>query len=152
MEAHTRARLVENPVRVPTEDIPLEGNLTIPANSRGIVLFAHGSGSSRHSPRNRFVAKALNGDGLATLLIDLLTPAEDEVDAVTRWLRFDIDLLARRLIGVVDWLDREPETRDLRLGLFGASTGAAVSLIAATDPRSRAVSYTKLTLPTKAEV
>ena len=109
----------------------LEGNLTVPARARGIVLFAHGSGSSRHSPRNRYVARALNGDGLATLLMDLLTTTEEEYDVVTRRHRFDIGLLAARLMGSMEWIQQQPETRDLRIGLFGASTGAAAALVAA---------------------
>lgn len=107
------------------------GNLTIPASPRGIVLFADGSGSSRHSPRNRSVARALNDDGLATLLMDLLTAEEEEYDVVTRRHRFDIGLLTARLLGAVEWVQRQPNTRDLRIGLFGASTGAAAALAAA---------------------
>jgi len=110
-----------------------EGNLTIPDGARGIVLFAHGSGSSRHSPRNRFVASELQRDGLATLLIDLLTLDEEEVDWRARRLRFDIGLLAGRLVTVTDWLVQETETRDLKIGCFGASTGAAAALVAAAE-------------------
>jgi dienelactone hydrolase len=97
------------------------------------VLFAHGSGSSRHSPRNRRVAALLIEAGLATLLIDLLTPAEEMVDLRTARLRFDIGLLAERLVGATDWLTRYPETRDLRIGYFGASTGAGAALVAAAE-------------------
>lgn len=111
----------------------LEGNLTIPDGARGIVLFAHGSGSSRHSPRNRFVASELQRDGLATLLIDLLTPDEEEADWRTRRFRFDIGLLAGRLVTVTDWLTQEPDTRNLKIGYFGASTGAAAALVAAAE-------------------
>ncbi len=111
----------------------LEGNLTIPDGAHGIVLFAHGSGSSRHSPRNRFVAAELQRDGLATLLIDLLTPEEEELDERTRRLRFDIGLLASRLVTVTDWLGHEPDMRDLKIGYFGASTGAAAALVAAAE-------------------
>lgn len=111
--------------------VPLEGMLEIPAGAQGIVLFAHGSGSSRLSPRNRFVARALNKGGLATLLLDLLTAEEEEVDRVTAHLRFDITLLAQRLVGATDWLLKYPETRHLRIGYFGASTGAAAALVAA---------------------
>jgi putative phosphoribosyl transferase len=93
-------------VRVRVNRIQLDGDLTIPAGARGLVLFAHGSGSSRHSPRNRFVAQALNQGGLATLLLDLLTPQEEQLDVLTAELRFDIGLLAHRLVGVVDWLGR----------------------------------------------
>jgi dienelactone hydrolase len=109
----------------------LEGTLGIPVGAGGIVLFAHGSGSSRYSPRNRAVAQALRAAGLATLLIDLLTPDEEAIDVRTRQLRFDIALLAERLIGATDWLTRTPATRELRIGYFGASTGAAAALVAA---------------------
>ncbi len=111
--------------------VPLEGMLEIPAGAQGIVLFAHGSGSSRHSPRNRYVARAFQEGGLATLLLDLLTADEEEVDRVTAHLRFDITLLAQRLAGATDWLLQYPETRHLRIGYFGASTGAAAALVAA---------------------
>jgi putative phosphoribosyl transferase len=109
----------------------LEGSLTIPEEARGLVLFAHGSGSSRHSPRNQYVAEILQAAGLGTLLMDLLTRDEDEVDRFTRQFRFDIGLLADRLTGAIDWLQRQPETRELPIGLFGASTGAAAALRAA---------------------
>ncbi|HSJ57371.1 MAG TPA: dienelactone hydrolase family protein [Anaerolineae bacterium] len=118
-------------MRVPSHDVVLEGNLTIPPDARGIVLFAHGSGSSRHSTRNRFVAGALNDGGLATLLMDLLTAEEEQIDLRTRHLRFDIEMLAGRLVDAVDWLDEQKETRRLRVGTFGSSTGAAAALIAA---------------------
>jgi putative phosphoribosyl transferase len=101
--------------------------------AKGAVLFAHGSGSSRHSPRNRYVADVLNEGGLATLLIDLLTPDEQEVDLQTALLRFDIPFLARRLQTITEWLSRHPEVRDLKLGHFGASTGAAAALAAAAE-------------------
>lgn len=110
----------------------LDGDLSIPAGARGVVLFAHGSGSSRHSPRNRKVAETLRDAGLATLLIDLLTLDEEAVDMHTAKLRFDIDLLAGRLAGATDWLSTAHETRDLSIGYFGASTGAAAALVAAT--------------------
>ena len=109
----------------------LEGSLTVPEEARGLVLFAHGSGSSRHSPRNRFVAEILQAAGLGTLLMDLLTRDEDEVDRFTRQFRFDIGLLTDRLTGAIDWLEQQPETRELLVGLFGASTGAAAALQAA---------------------
>jgi dienelactone hydrolase len=109
----------------------LEGILTLPESAAGLVLFAHGSGSSRLSPRNQFVAGVLNDGGLATLLFDLLTPEEDAIDRVTRELRFDIGLLAARLTGAIDWAGSHGATRHLKLGLFGASTGAAAALIAA---------------------
>jgi putative phosphoribosyl transferase len=123
----------ERLVRVPANGAALEGDLTLPEDARGIVLFAHGSGSGRHSVRNRRVARALNEGRLATLLIDLLTAEEEAVDMLTAHLRFDIGLLARRLIGTADWMSLNPDTRHLRLGLFGASTGAAAALVAAAE-------------------
>jgi putative phosphoribosyl transferase len=123
----------ERPTRVPAGPVVLEGNLGVPEGARGIVLFAHGSGSGRHSPRNRYVAGVLRQAGLATLLIDLLTPDEEAVDLRTRHLRFDIGLLAGRLVGVTDWLVRSPETQNLRIGYFGASTGAGAALVAAAE-------------------
>src|SRR5215210_1902510 len=121
----------EREVRISAGPVELEGILDIPEGAQGIVLFAHGSGSGRHSPRNRYVAGALREAGLATLLIDLLTPEEEEVDLRTRRLRFDIGLLADRLADATDWLAQEPDTQDLRVGYFGASTGAAAALVAA---------------------
>jgi putative phosphoribosyl transferase len=121
----------ERLVQVPAGSVTLEGNLTLPKESQAIVLFAHGSGSSRHSPRNRYVARLLNEANLATLLIDLLTPHEEVVDARTAQLRFDIDLLAERLVDATDWLTQFPDTKHLRIGYFGASTGAAAALVAA---------------------
>ncbi len=118
-------------VRLSADGVELEGTLTVPAVAEGIVLFAHGSGSSRHSPRNRSVAQSLNGRGLATLLFDLLTPAEEEVDVRSRALRFDIELLARRLVGATDWVRGEPRAKTLSIGYFGSSTGAAAALVAA---------------------
>jgi dienelactone hydrolase len=120
-------------VEVPAGRVTLEGNLTIPERAHGVVLFAHGSGSSRHSPRNRFVAQSLNEAGMATLLLDLLTADEEAIDAYSGHYRFDIDLLAQRLAGAVDWLAREGETAHLAIGGFGASTGAAAALIAAAE-------------------
>jgi putative phosphoribosyl transferase len=121
----------ERLVRVAAGPVTLEGNLSLPEGSRGIVLFVHGSGSSRHSPRNRYVARVLNEAKLATLLVDLLTPDEEAVDLRTAHLRFDIGLLAARLVGATDWLTQYPDTRALRIGYFGASTGAAAALVAA---------------------
>lgn len=118
-------------VNVQVGKISLEGNLFIPENAHGIVVFAHGSGSSRFSSRNRAVASYLNDSGLATLLFDLLTSEENEIDMQTRELRFDIELLSKRLVETVDWLGELPETRGLNIGLFGSSTGAAAALIAA---------------------
>jgi putative phosphoribosyl transferase len=122
---------MEQLVEIPVADVVLEGNLTLPAHPRGTVLFAHGSGSSRHSPRNRFVAEQLQEAGFATLLMDLLTGAEEVIDRQTAQLRFDIRLLAGRLVGATDWLGRQRTIQDLPLGYFGASTGAAAALIAA---------------------
>jgi putative phosphoribosyl transferase len=121
----------ERLVRVAAGPVTLEGNLSLPERARGIVLFAHGSGSSRHSPRNRYVARVLDEAKLATLLVDLLTPDEEAVDLRTAHLRFDIRLLAGRLVGVTDLLAQYPDTRELRIGYFGASTGAAAALVAA---------------------
>ncbi len=121
----------ESVVQIPLRDATLEGNLTLPENSRGVILFAHGSGSSRHSPRNQFVAQALNHSHLGTLLFDLLTPDEERIDDRTRELRFDIELLARRVIGAVDWVYHQPAVQGLPIGLFGASTGAAAALVTA---------------------
>jgi dienelactone hydrolase len=117
---------------MPQPSVTLQGNLRLPAGAQGIVLFAHGSGSSRHSPRNQHVASVLNDAGLATLLIDLLTAKEEAIDLQTRHLRFDIDLLAQRLAGAIDWLTQQDETRPLNIGMFGASTGAGAALLAAT--------------------
>ena len=111
----------------------IAGDLTVPPGAGGVVVFAHGSGSSRHSTRNRMVAEFLNRGGLATLLMDLLTPGEEAVDARTAQHRFDIDLLSRRVVGAVDWLGRDLETAALPVGLFGASTGAAAAVRAAAE-------------------
>jgi putative phosphoribosyl transferase len=107
------------------------GDLRIPKGSRGLVIFAHGSGSGRHSPRNQFVSQVLNNDGVSTLLLDLLTEEEEKVDVVTREHRFDVELLADRLISVTEWIVKQENTRSMILGYFGASTGAAAALIAA---------------------
>lgn len=111
--------------------VRLDADVTVPDGATGVVLFAHGSGSSRHSPRNMFVAGELNRRGLATVLLDLLTQDEDRADAVDGRLRFDIGLLADRLIGAIDRLDTEATTSGLPIGLFGASTGGAAALVAA---------------------
>ena len=116
---------------MPATGVTLEGTLGVPADARGVVLFAHGSGSSRFSPRNRYVAQVLRDAGLATLLVDLLSPSEEAVDLATRHLRFDIGLLADRLVDGLDWLRHGPATRSLRVGLFGASTGGGAALVAA---------------------
>jgi len=123
----------ESTVRLAAGPVTVEGDLGVPAEALGVVLFAHGSGSSRHSPRNRFVAQALRDEGLGTLLIDLLTSEEEAVDIHTAQLRFDIELLAERLIAATDWLLGNEATADLRIGLFGASTGAAAALSAAAE-------------------
>lgn len=123
-------------VRIPAGgvgDVQLEGELIIPAGASGVVLFAHGSGSSRHSPRNQFVAKTIRQFGIGTLLFDLLTREEEAIDIQTRHLRFDIPLLAGRLVEATNWLKGESDTRDLRVGYFGASTGGGAALIAAAE-------------------
>ncbi len=120
-------------VRISVGDQFLHGDLGIPPDPHGLVLFAHGSGSSRHSPRNIYVARILERRGLATLLIDLLTPQEERVDDRTAEYRFDIPLLAGRLVTVIDWLGRQDATRGLPIGLFGASTGGGAALVAAAD-------------------
>jgi putative phosphoribosyl transferase len=126
-----RPLLEPRDVRLSLPGAELEGSLALPEKASGLVLFAHGSGSSRHSPRNRYVAEILQGAGLGTLLMDLLTHDEDAVDEFTSQFRFDIGLLADRLAGAIDWLEQQPETRALPIGLFGASTGAAAALQAA---------------------
>lgn len=113
------------------EEYKLEANLTIPLGSKAIILFAHGSGSSRHSTRNQHAARVLNHTGFATLLVDLLTTEEKQIDETSRHLRFDIDLLARRIMEVTEWLTRDPRTKSLRIGYFASSTGAAAAMIAA---------------------
>jgi putative phosphoribosyl transferase len=118
-------------IRIPVGSVTLEGDLEVPDHAAGVVLFAHGSGSSRHSSRNRFVARELQVAGLATLLIDLLTRDEEAIDQHTGHLRFDISLLADRLVAATRWLGEEPVTRALDIGYFGASTGAAAALVAA---------------------
>jgi putative phosphoribosyl transferase len=120
--------MAEHPVRVPIEDIVLEGDLVLPVRASGIVVFAHSSGSSRFSPRNGQVARVLQGAGLATFLMDLLTEQEERVDATTGHLRFDIGLLAHRLMLATDWLRGQTKTRPLAVGYFGASTGGGAAL------------------------
>ena len=118
-------------VRIPIGDVTLTGDLIVPAAARGLVLFAHGSGSSRHSPRNQFVARVIRNAGVGTLLFDLLTPKEEEEERWSRHLRFNIELLAERLQGATAWIKSNENTRDLRIGYFGSSTGAAAAIIAA---------------------
>jgi pimeloyl-ACP methyl ester carboxylesterase len=120
-------------VQILTTGVRLEGIVSIPENARGFVVFVHGSGSSRHSPRNQYIAQTLQEGGLATLLFDLLTAYEEESDLQTRYLRFDINLLARRTAGVMEWLDLQPYAHGLKRGLFGSSTGAAAALITAAE-------------------
>jgi len=125
------------PVTVALDSVRLEGDLSVPTAAKGTVLFAHGSGSSRRSPRNRYVADVLNEGGLATLLIDLLTEDEQQVDLQTAHLRFDIPFLSRRLEVITNWLANHPEMRELNIGHFGASTGAAAALVAAAELPNR---------------
>ena len=122
----------EEVVVIPAGRATIEGNLAIPRGAKGIVLFAHGSGSGRFSPRNQYVAKVLNDAGIGTLLVDLLTKEEEEVDVETGDFRFDIGLLSRRLEAATEWLKENPATKGLQIGYYGASTGAAAALIAAT--------------------
>jgi putative phosphoribosyl transferase len=135
--AHETFTEHESVVEIPAAGVVLEGDLTVPAEAGGIVVFAHGSGSGRFSPRNRAVARVLVRAGLATLLMDLLTAQEESVDLRTRHLRFDIGLLARRVIAAIDWLAAGAITKDLAAGCFGASTGAAAALVAAAERPER---------------
>jgi len=118
-------------VSIPSDGVVLQGDLTLPAGARGLVIFAHGSGSGRLSPRNRMVARRLQDGGFGTLLFDLLTVREETLDAITSSLRFDIDFLAGRLAAATQWVATQSRTRTLRLGYFGASTGAAAALVVA---------------------
>lgn len=127
----------EHAERVPVGDVELDGDVGLPAHPRGVVLFAHGSDSGRHSPRNRQVARALQRAGYATVLLDLLTAEEGEIDQRTRELRFDIATLAERLCGAADWLASRSDTGPLPLAIFGASTGAAAALVTAADRPGR---------------
>lgn len=124
-------------VHIPTETVPLEGSLAVPQDATGIVLFAHGSGSSRNSSRNRYVAQELQQAGIATLLFDLLTPEEEAAEAVTRHLRFDIPFLARRLLSATQWIETNPATAPLHPGYFGASTGGGAALVAAAESSNK---------------
>ncbi|HSW71847.1 MAG TPA: alpha/beta family hydrolase [Chlamydiales bacterium] len=123
-------------ISIPIKNVTLQGELEIPSNTSGIVLFAHGSGSSRLSPRNQYVAKVLREHGIATLLFDLLTQKEEQVDDVTAKLRFDIPMLSQRLEEVTDWIRKNSSTKELSIGYFGASTGAAAALIAASKKKN----------------
>jgi pimeloyl-ACP methyl ester carboxylesterase len=129
----TYANTIERSVRISAHDTQLDGDLSVPATAVGLVVFVHGSGSSRRSPRNRQVAELVQQRRLATLLFDLLTPDEVVVDDATRHLRFDIGFLAERLVGVTDWLSTQDVVANLPIGYFGASTGAAAALVAAAD-------------------
>jgi dienelactone hydrolase len=133
----TQETKTEHLVEANVGPVTLEGTLAIPGRATGIVLFAHGSGSGRHSPRNRFVALQLRQAGLATLLVDLLTEEEEALDQRTAHLRFDIELLAERLMGATDWLAQQPDTAPLSVGFFGASTGAGAALAAAANRPDR---------------
>ena len=124
-------KLVEQSIQIPAGGVALDADVAVPEPASGVVLFAHGSGSSRHSPRNRYVAGELQTSGLATVLADVLTPREEQLDARTGGLRFDIDLLAARVTAVTDWAVEYRPTAGLPVGLFGASTGAAAALVAA---------------------
>ena len=124
---------LESPVQIPAAGVILDGDLITSADAAGVVVFAHGSGSSRHSPRNRMVAARMQEAGYATLLMDLLTPGEDEIDSRTRQFRFDIPRLASRLTGAIRWLSDRPDTAEMPVALFGASTGAAAALTAAAE-------------------
>ena len=128
---------LERTVSIQAGAVTLEGTMGVPARAQGIILFAHGSGSSRFSPRNRFVARVFRDAGLGTLLLDLLSRSEEDVDEVTRHYRFDIAMLADRLVAAIDWLQREPETSELPVGLFGASTGGGAALVAAAKKPDR---------------
>ncbi len=129
---------VERTIQFPADSVTLEGTLGVPhGEALGLVVFAHGSGSSRFSTRNRFVARELRRARLGTLLLDLLSPSEERVDDVTRALRFDIPMLSRRLVAAIDWAAAQADTRALPIGLFGASTGGAAALVAAAERASR---------------
>jgi dienelactone hydrolase len=134
---HETAAERESAVEIPADGVLLQGDLTLPPEASGVVVFAHGSGSGRFSPRNRAVATVLVQAGLATLLMDLLTTDEEAVDLRTRQLRFDVALLGRRVIATIDWLAADPTVGQLPVGCFGASTGAAAALIAAAERRER---------------
>lgn len=132
MNAASKAAIRVQALHIPAgAGTPLEADLSLPEAAFGVVLFAHGSGSSRFSPRNRHVARFLNDGGLATVLADLLTPDEEAVDEHTRALRFDIGMLAERLVAVTDWLSAQAPIESLPIGYFGASTGAGAALVAA---------------------
>jgi len=122
---------IKREVSIDLAGVTLDGTLVLPKGANGLVLFAHGSGSSRHSPRNRYVAEVLQAKGIATLLFDLLTRREESIDQYSGELRFDIPFLAKRLLGATEWVMSSPDTKDLKVGYFGASTGAGAALVAA---------------------
>jgi dienelactone hydrolase len=124
---------LERTVSIRANDVVLQGTLGVPDRASGVILFAHGSGSSRFSQRNRFVARVLRDANLGTLLLDLLSPEEERIDEVTRHHRFDIRMLANRLVAAIDWLADQPDTAGVPVGLFGASTGGAAALVAASQ-------------------
>jgi pimeloyl-ACP methyl ester carboxylesterase len=134
----TQATTSPRAVQIPDRSALLGADLRVPADPAGLVIFAHGSGSSRRSARNRQVAEMLDDAGLATLLLDLLTPAEESIDQFTREFRFDIPRLGRRVVAAADWAGEQPDLRRLPLGFFGASTGAAAAIIAAAERPNRA--------------
>ncbi|HYW89301.1 MAG TPA: dienelactone hydrolase family protein [Chloroflexota bacterium] len=131
--------MAQRQAHIPIDGVTLDGDLSLPDGAQAVVAFAHGSGSSRFSPRNRYVAGVLQQAGLGTLLLDLLTPEEEQIDARTGHLRFDIGLLARRLVGATNWLGEQQEMRVLKVGYFGASTGGGAALVAAAE-RPEAIS------------
>ena len=135
--AHQAASETRFGVAIPADGVQLAGDLVVPPHARGVVVFAHGSGSGRFSPRNRAVAAVLNQAALATLLLDLLTAEEEAIDLRTGHLRFDVVLLGRRVIATVDWTASDVATKHLPVGCFGASTGAAAALIAAAERPER---------------
>jgi len=127
------AMIARTTLTIPLDGVALTGELALPKDASGVVLFAHGSGSGRFSRRNRFVAEALQQSGLGTLLVDLLTEEEEKIDRITRHYRFDMDLLATRLVALIDWLRAAKSTGQLSIGLFGASTGGGAALMAAAE-------------------
>lgn len=134
MEVNMMAReIIKKEVKITAGSVVLDGELIIPAGARGVVLFAHGSGSSRHSPRNKYVASVIRNANVGTLLFDLLTPDEESIDIYTRHLRFDISLLAERLVAAARWIRGQEETKNLEIGFFGASTGGGAALVAAAE-------------------
>lgn len=124
---------LEQAIKILSANVQLEGELNVPQKATGVVLFAHGSGSSRHSPRNQYVAHTIREAGVGTLLFDLLTKDEERVDAHTGHLRFDIEFLAKRLVDATNWITTQPGTQHLRIGYFGSSTGAAAALLGAVE-------------------